>query len=83
MQAAWQPPCRGSGTLPISPEGKMSLERQEELEALCEQLRQQVKEMEVRGVARAVCPAGTGSEPPPPAPWPHPAPAGSGFPPQD
>ncbi|XP_036203954.1 UBX domain-containing protein 11 isoform X2 [Myotis myotis] len=32
--------------LPISPEGKMSLQRQEELETMCEHLRRQVGEME-------------------------------------
>lgn len=60
--------------LPISPEGKMSLQRQEELETLCEQLRRQVGEMEVReAVARAVCPQEWGQSPPlwPPRHTPH------------
>lgn len=44
-----QPPCWATEPLCLSPEGQMSQQRQEELEAMCTQLQRQVGEMEVRG----------------------------------
>lgn len=60
VQGPWNPSCLS----PPPPEGKVSLQRQEELETVCAKLQRQVGEMEVRErQAQGCLPPDPGSEP--------------------